>query len=198
MPHDDGLEYRHADDVPRRFPRPGFGGRIQLGNAAAVIAAVDALQAELPVAETALAAGLATARVRGRCERVGVNGSEWIFDVAHNPASAALLFASLAELAPVEQTIAVFGAMRDKDLTSVIRPFVPLVDGWFVGGIDSDRGAAPAEIAAVLDALGARGVRCHADVPAAARAALDTGAGRVLAFGSFYTVGPAMQTVGLY
>jgi dihydrofolate synthase/folylpolyglutamate synthase len=197
-PFGEGLEYRHANGEPRHFPRPGFGGRIQLGNAAAVIAAVDALHARLPVAEAAMAAGLAAARVRGRCERVSVNGSEWIFDVAHNPASAALLFASLAELAPVERTIAVFGAMRDKDLASVIRPFVPLVDGWLIGGIDSDRGAAPAEIAAVLDAVGARGVQCHTDIAAAARAARDTGAGRVLAFGSFYTVGPAMKTVGIY
>jgi dihydrofolate synthase/folylpolyglutamate synthase len=40
----------------KRYPRPGFGGRIQVGNAAAVVAVVEALWAALPVDEAALRA----------------------------------------------------------------------------------------------------------------------------------------------
>jgi dihydrofolate synthase/folylpolyglutamate synthase len=195
---DDGLQFRSGEAPLRRFPRPAFGGRIQLGNAAAVIACVDAMQPELAVDADAIAAGLAGARIRGRFDRVTRAGSEWIFDVAHNPASAALLLEALAGLAPVGRTIAVFGAMRDKDLAAVVRDFLPLVAAWYVSGIASDRGASSAEIAALLERLGARQVMEFGDIAAATLAAREARADRVLAFGSFYTVGPAMQALELY
>jgi len=195
---DGGLSFWQRGQAPRPFPKPAFGGRIQLGNAAAVIACVDALQTAVPVADAAIAAGLAAARLKGRFDLCLVDGREWIFDVAHNRASAAQLFAALSSLAPVGRTVAVFGAMRDKDLESVVQPFIPVVDTWYLGAIDSDRGASPEELARVLDRLGARRIERFADVAAAAQAARTAPVDRILAFGSFYTVGPAMQAVGLY
>ena len=194
----DGLNYWQKGGRSQGFPRPAFGGRIQLANAAAVIAVVDAMQASLPVTDEATAAGLAGARVLGRFDRFQIDGSEWIFDVAHNPAAAALLQEALAELDPVAHTVAVFGAMRDKDLRAVVEPFIPLVDQWCVGGIDSDRGAAPDTLVALLHRLGASKVQHFPDIIAAATAARALHADRVLAFGSFYTVGPAMKAVGIY
>jgi dihydrofolate synthase/folylpolyglutamate synthase len=125
-------------------------------------------------------------------------GSEWILDVAHNPAAAALLYEALDGLAPVARTVAVFGAMRDKDLNAVIAPFIPVIDCWFVGGVESDRGAAPETVAALLRTLGAGRVESFPDIPRAAMAAQAAHADRVVAFGSFYTVGPAMKAVGIY
>ena len=194
----DELSYRVPGQAPRQFPRPAFGGRIQLANAAASVAIVDAMQASLPVGDEAIATGLASARLKGRFERVIVGDTEWIFDVAHNPASAALFREALDELQPVSHTIAVFGAMGDKDLGAVVGRFVSSVDAWFVGGIDSDRGAEPADVAALLNRLGARNVSIYADVAQAARAAFASPADRVLVFGSFYSVGPAFDAVGLY
>jgi dihydrofolate synthase/folylpolyglutamate synthase len=195
---DGGLEYRSGGAAPRRFPRPAFGSRIQLENAAAVIRVVDAMAGLLPVSGVALAAGLSQARIRGRFDVAKVAGVEWVFDVAHNPAAARLFRAALAELVPVPRTVAVFGAMRDKDMKAVLEPFVSLVDAWHVGGIDSDRGASPETIAALLVDLGAPRVERHADIASAARAAQATAADRVLAYGSFYTVGPAMEALRLY
>ena len=193
-----GLEYRSGTAAPRRFPRPAFGSRIQLDNAAAVIRVVDALAGVLPVSAEVLATGLSTARIRGRFEVVKVAGVDWVFDVAHNPAAARLFRDALAGLAPVPRTIAVFGAMRDKDMKAVLEPFLSLVDDWHVGGIDSDRAASPESIAALLVELGATRVERHPDIESATRAAQATPAERVLAFGSFYTVGPAMETLRLY
>ena len=193
-----GLEYRSGAAAPRRFPRPGFGSRIQLDNAAAVIRVVDELAGHLPVSAGALAAGLAAARIRGRFDVAQVAGVEWVFDVAHNPAAARLFRDALADLAPVPRTIAVFGAMRDKDMKAVLEPFVSCVDVWHVGGVDTDRGASPETIAALLAEIGAARVDRHPDIASATKAAQAMRAGRVLAFGSFYTVGPAMETLGLY
>jgi dihydrofolate synthase/folylpolyglutamate synthase len=194
----DHFQYRVANRPPRLFPRPAFGGRIQLDNAAAVVAVIDSMQAALPVGDDAISTGLKSARIKGRFDRAMIDGVEWIFDVAHNPAAAALFHSALGELAPAARTLAVFGAMRDKDLNKVLAQFVPDVDAWFVGGIDSDRGAGPEAIAAILTDLGARDVSVFTDVSAAARAALAKPADRVLVFGSFYSVGPAMEVVGLY
>ncbi|HUF71337.1 MAG TPA: folylpolyglutamate synthase/dihydrofolate synthase family protein [Gammaproteobacteria bacterium] len=196
--------YRAEGLAERLFPQPAFGSRIQLANAAAVVAVTDAMQARLPVADEQIATGLETARLRGRFERAFVTGGdrasrvEWVFDVAHNPAAAALFHEAVTGLDPVPRTIAVFGAMADKDIAAVVRPFVELVDAWFVGGLDSDRGADPEDLAALLRREGARHVSVYDDIGAAAIAAIETRADRALAFGSFYTVGPAMQAVGLY
>ena len=195
---DGGLRYWNEEAEPRHFPRPHFGNRIQTANAAGVIASIEAQAAAVPVDDRAIAAGLERARIKGRFDRYTVGATEWIFDVAHNRAAAALLHESLADCAPASPTLAVFGAMRDKDLDAVLRPFVDDVDGWFVGGIDSERGAAPEYVAELLARLGARDVHVYADVDSAARAAQAVAAARVLAFGSFYTVGPAMTAVGLY
>lgn len=193
-----GLDYRRPGQSARHFPRPEFGGRVQVLNAAAVITVVDAMQASLPVADAAIAAGLAGARLRGRFEQVLIDGTEWILDVAHNPASVALLIESLTALRPVPRTVAVFGAMHDKDLVRVVEPFIGRVDAWYVGAIDSDRGAPPAAIEALLVRLGAGTVETFTDVAAAARAACNDSANRVLAFGSFYTVGPVAEVLELY
>ncbi|HEY9182912.1 MAG TPA: cyanophycin synthetase, partial [Gammaproteobacteria bacterium] len=121
------------------LPLPPFGGEEQLGNAAACAAVVDCLAASLPVSDSALAAGIAHAYLRGRLERVDLDGVEWVFDVAHNPAAAAQLAASVGRLPRARRTWVVFAAMRDKDLAGAVQPFVASADGWFVAQASADR-----------------------------------------------------------
>jgi dihydrofolate synthase/folylpolyglutamate synthase len=184
----------------RVLPVPPFGGEEQLGNAAACAAVVDCLAHELPVNDDALAKGIRNAYLRGRFERATVDGAEWIFDVAHNPAAAAILAASLSRLPSAPRTLAVFAAMRDKDLAGVIAPLVPSVDAWFVTQADAERGASGEQLREVLAAAGARSIEVASDVvaaTAAARAAAQQRA-RVIVFGSFVTVGAAADALGLY
>jgi dihydrofolate synthase/folylpolyglutamate synthase len=184
----------------RELPLPAFGGDEQFGNAAACAEVVAALGDQLPVAESALAAGIAHAYLRGRLERHRVDSVEWVFDVAHNPAAAVVLHASIARLPPAKRTLAVFAAMRDKDLAGTLAPFVAGVDAWFVTQANAERGATPGELRDRLLQLGARAVKETTDVTAAvveARAASRAG-DRVLVFGSFHTVGAATATLGLY
>jgi dihydrofolate synthase/folylpolyglutamate synthase len=195
-----GLAYRRPGIAARIFPRPPFGGPVQLINAAACITVADSLQDVLPVSDAAIGAGISATRISGRFERCVVNEVEWLFDVAHNPAAAALYRESLDTLLPVRQTHAVFGAMGDKDLCGVLRLFVADVDAWFVCAVDSDRGASVEQIKNVLDGLSAGPVRAYADAVSACNAARAQArpGDRVLVFGSFYTVGPAMAALGLY
>jgi dihydrofolate synthase/folylpolyglutamate synthase len=182
------------------LPLPPFGGDEQLANAAACAAVTDCLRDELPVSDAALAAGISNAYLRGRLERHSVDAAEWIFDVGHNPAAARILHGSLSRLPPARRTFVVFAAMRDKDLAGVVAPFAALVDGWFVTQASADRGATGAELRAVLDSVGARGIAVSGDVEAAcvgARARAAPG-DRVIVFGSFVTVGAAMVALGLY
>src|SRR5262249_60881389 len=85
-------------DDGRVLPLPPFGGDEQLGNAAACAAVVDSLASDLPVSDDALAEGISNAYLRGRFERATLDGVEWVFDVAHNPAAASIFAASLARL----------------------------------------------------------------------------------------------------
>jgi len=192
--------WRRADADARVLPLPPFGSDEQLGNAAACAAVVDSLASDLPVSDDALAEGIRTAYLRGRFERATVDSVEWIFDVAHNPAAVAILAASLARLPRAPRTLAVFAAMRDKDLAGVVAPLVPSVDAWFVTQANAERGATGDELREVLAACGAREIEVTPDVAAstaAARAAAPPGA-RVIVFGSFVTVGAAADVLGLY
>lgn len=184
----------------RELPLPPFGGDEQFANAASCAAVVDALAAALPVSDAALAAGIARAYLRGRLERAELDGAEWVFDVAHNPAAAAELEAAVRRLPAAARTWVVFAAMRDKDLLGVVQPFAASADGWFVARASAERGATGEELETLLESLGARGVRVADDVAAAcaaARAAAARG-DRILVYGSFHTVGAAMETLRLY
>jgi dihydrofolate synthase/folylpolyglutamate synthase len=199
-PHPEGLVYRRPGAAPRVFPRPPFGSSVQRVNAAACITVIDELAHVLPVGDEAITAGIRTARISGRLDVQDIGGVEWVFDVAHNPAAAARLHAALEQLPRAPRTLAVFGAMSDKDLASVLRPFIADVAEWHLAPVGSERGASTEQLSAVLDELEARGVRAHADVALACAAARASAKPRerVLAFGSFYLVGPAMAALQLY
>ena len=192
--------WSRAGGGPALLPRPRFGGDEQYGNAAASAAVVAELANVLPVGDDTLARGIENAYLRGRLERHDVDGVEWLFDIAHNPAAASGLCASLTRLPSAPHTYAVFAAMHDKDLAGVLTPFKDLVERWFATQACFERGAAPAALAEVLAGVGARGVETAPSVAAAcaaARAAARPG-DRVLVFGSFHTVGAATAALGLY
>jgi dihydrofolate synthase/folylpolyglutamate synthase len=197
----DGSRWHRAGDrdAMPSFPLPPFGGTEQFENAASCAAVVERLREVLPVSDAALAAGIANAYLRGRLERRDVDGVEWIFDVGHNPEAAVGLEASLRELPTPKHTWLVFAAMRDKDLAGVVQPFAA-ADGWFVAQASADRGATGDELKYLLESLGARRVEVAEDVAAACVAARATArrGDRVVAYGSFHTVGAAMETLRLY
>jgi len=197
---DDGWDFLGTESVVEGLPRPPLAGDVQYDNAAACLAVVEAMQARLPVTRDVLVGAIEAVRLPGRLQRVRVGGVEWIFDVAHNPAAARVLADELGRDPTAGRTLAIVGLMADKDIAGVIEPIARSVDKWLVTQAESERASDPAEIVAVLERLGCADARAVVDVASAcalATSELRTG-DRVVAFGSFQIVGPAMAALELY
>jgi len=203
-----GRDFNHAGDRQqwgwsgrgRRYTGmayPALRGANQLLNAAGAIAALEALRGRLPVSAQAIRNGLATVELPGRFQIVPGQPT-LVLDVAHNAQSVATLALNLDAMGFYPRTLAVFGAMRDKDIPALLAAMAPLVDGWYFCDLATPRAASAAELAARLGpAPTGRSVELHTFATpgaalAAAAAAADP-ADRIVVFGSFYTVGGVLK-----
>jgi dihydrofolate synthase/folylpolyglutamate synthase len=196
--HADGRwDFRDAHGVLTRLPAPALEGVAQTGNAATALAALRQVAGRLPLDRAAIESGLAGVRLPGRFQRVtGAGGIEWVLDVAHNPAAAATLAANLARHAVPGRTVAVCGMLDDKDVGGVLVALRDHVDRWFAATTEGPRGLADAALAARARAVGIEMAAVGSVTDAMRRAARGARAGdRIVVFGSFHTVGPALACV---
>lgn len=186
-----------ADGTRLTLPVPRLAAACQPANAAAAIAALHALRERLPLPEQAFVRGVAEARVRARLQRIAVGAGELVIDVAHNPQAAEVLAAWLAAQ-PARDTVAVFGALADKDAAGMLVPLAPYIAEWELVDLAraTERGRDLASLTAALEAaLGPAPHRGWADVAAALDMLLprlQAGA-RVIAFGSFLIAAAALR-----
>ncbi|MEO8299335.1 MAG: bifunctional tetrahydrofolate synthase/dihydrofolate synthase [Burkholderiales bacterium] len=174
---------------------PALRGANQLLNAAAVLAALEAVRERLPVPMQAVRSGLAFVELPGRFQIVPGQPA-LVLDVAHNPHAAAALALNLDQMGFFPRTHAVFGAMADKDLHGLLKPLLNLVDDWYCCDLPTPRAATAASLAMqIATALPQARATPHADPASALDAALAAAdpADRILVFGSFYTVGGVLQ-----
>jgi dihydrofolate synthase/folylpolyglutamate synthase len=196
---DAGWDYRGAGLVLADLPPSALPGERQYDNAAACVAATEALRDTLPLDPDSIAAALRDLQLPGRLQRVVIDGVEWVFDVAHNPAAAAGLAAELARSPASGRTFAVVGLMADKDIGGVLAPFDGLVDEWLLTRADSERAAETSMLAAALAGCRAA-VVSSSDGPAQTGSIAATRAARgdrIVVFGSFQVVGPVMAALQL-
>ncbi|MAT65563.1 MAG: bifunctional tetrahydrofolate synthase/dihydrofolate synthase [Gammaproteobacteria bacterium] len=178
----------------QELPLPALGGGVQLHNAAAALMAVECLQSRLPVARGAIAGGLATAVLAGRCQQLTQDGIELVLDVAHNAEAAAALAAWLAAHPAAGRTRAVYAGLADKDVRSVLAPLLPGVDCWYVGSLSGSRARHADSVLPLLVEADAAATG-YDDVAAAWHAARADSRpdDRILVFGSFLTVGEVLR-----
>jgi dihydrofolate synthase / folylpolyglutamate synthase len=200
--HDAGWDFQCGDVHLTDLPTPALRGTLQLHNAATALAATAALLGPefltlLP--KQTVAHALSTTHIRGRFQIVksADDDLEWVFDVAHNLPAAEALRANLATLPPA-RTLAVCAVLGDKDIVGITAALAPAIDGWVLAALEGPRAVATRELAAGLPAgaavlahAGSVAAACHA-----ARAAARPG-DRILVFGSFLTVGPALEFLGI-
>ncbi len=182
-----------------RLPLPALPGAAQVGNAATALVALEQLHGRLPMTRAGVENGLRHVRLRGRFQRVDdARGFEWVLDVAHNPAAAAVLAANLAAWPVSGRTLAVCGMLGDKDVAGVLAPLAPVVSQWFAATIAGTRGLVAAELARRATAAGVA-MTVNGDVASAmVQAAASARRGdRIVVFGSFHTVGPALARLGI-
>ena len=189
----DGWDYVGFGSRRRELPLPALAGASQLGNAAVALAVLESVEPALLVPDEAVRTGLAGVHLPGRFQVIP-GRPEWILAVAHNPDAAASLARSLAGRPPRGETLAVCGVLADKDVEGIVAALAPQIRRWIAVGLEGPRALSPAELARRIREAGARSVVAVADVAAGiAQARVECAAGdRVVVFGSFLTVGPAL------
>lgn len=187
-----------AGDTVLDLPPPRLAAPVQYANAAAAIAALHALRGALGWNPRAIAQGVAQARIGARLQRFA-GTPEIVVDVGHNPQAARAL-ADWLRLEPAAgRTLAVFGALGDKDVRGVVAALAGHIDEWLLAGLerDSPRGLDSARLHAAVASTVGNGVPCsvHADVDAAMAAACTRArpGDRVLVFGSFFVAAAALR-----
>lgn len=194
----DGWDYVGTGSRRAELPLPALGGAAQLGNAATALAVLEAAEPTLLVHDDAVRAGLAGARLAGRFQVVA-GPPEWILDVAHNADAARVLARGLAMRGCRGRTLAVCGMLADKDTVAVAGALKPEVDEWIAVGVHGARALDASALAGRLEQVTGGAVRRAADVAAGMELArhLARTEDRIVVFGSFHTVGPALTWLGL-
>lgn len=175
------------------LPLPALAGRQQVGNAATALAALAELHEKLPLSFNQVADGLRRVRLRGRFEVIA-GEPEWILDVAHNPDAAEILALNLRDRSGPGASIAIVGVLGDKDAPGVVKPLLSEIDTWIATGLTGPRGVTAAELKRRCGEVAGGWIEATDVNEACERASrLAAPADRIVVFGSFHTVGPAIE-----
>jgi dihydrofolate synthase/folylpolyglutamate synthase len=169
----------------------GLRGRHQIVNAATAIGLAESLADRgFQVPKQAIITGLENARHAGRLQLLAGHPG-LLFDGAHNPAAAVALADYLDEFVTGPVTL-IFGAMRDKDLKSILEPLLPRIDQLVFTQPDNPRAAATSELCALISgSFDAEKISTAPSAATALRRALELtpAAGVICVTGSLYLIG---------
>jgi dihydrofolate synthase/folylpolyglutamate synthase len=185
--------------VPGQYYRDLPLPPVLVQNAANAFMAAHCLKQQRPLSEVAMTDALRHVSILGRLQHVSLSGVDCVFDVAHNVASAAILRQHLGALEKPGRCVALVALQQSKDLTGIVSLMSDVIDEWHGICLPNPM---PFYCCEALEAA----VRCQA--PSAAfycvsdsalafkqvRARLRPG-DRLLVFGSFYLVGPLLQSL---
>ena len=172
---------------------PALHGKHQLLNAAAVLAALEALGERLPVAMQDIRRGLGEVQLPGRFQ-VLAGRPTVVLDVAHNPQAARALSDNLGNMAYHPETWAVFGMLRDKDIAAVVREIKERVTRWLPCSLEGPRAASATDLQMILEAEGVKAPLFESPAAAFRQARMNANEGdRILIFGSFLTVAEVLR-----
>ena len=191
-----GWRYRGTRwDLPQ-LPAPALAGDIQFANAAAALAALEEINPPHAIQSAAIAQGLKSVRLAARFQVIKHAGSPtWILDVAHNPDAARVLARNLSADAHAGKTVAVCGILADKNALAIAEILDSEIDEWWCVTLEGARRRGAEELASVVRDQVAAVVHVADSVPAACAAAAAQAhpEDRIVVFGSFHTVGPALD-----
>lgn len=180
--------------------RPGLLGEFQVGNASAVLMLLEAAGLAGAIDARLVNSVLPAVSLTGRSERLTCAGVEWLLDVAHNPAAAEMLAATLAAMEGDGKTIAIVGLLDDKNVAGVIEPLATHVSSWIAMTADSHR-AVPAhelarQVANLIEGPCLVAGTAEDAIEFARRKASEND--RILVTGSFFTVAPVISCLAAH
>ena len=170
-------------------------GEHQQFNAALAIEAVNQLQQLLPLGQNQLYQGLEKANILARFQVETLNDKTIVLDVAHNEAAIKVLAETLkAEKVP---TLAIFSALKDKNIELMINAIESCIDEWLIVPLSVNRAIRTQDLVEKFS-LSSKITTCK-NMASAIHQALNTQQyQRVVIFGSFHTVADAMKTLDKY
>ncbi len=180
------------------LPAPSLLGATQYGNAATAIAALEELAPPLAISRASIEQGLRTVSVAGRFEVRAprtATGPTWILDVAHNPDAARVLADNLRSTPIAGRTLGLCGVLADKDAAGVVAALAGCIDAWWFVSTTGERGQDATTLAARANPRSTVPIATAQSIDAACDAAHDAAAAgdRIVVFGSFHVVGPAID-----
>ena len=115
----------------------GLKGAHQKQNAAAAIAVTQALNKKFLVNHQQIKNGLKNTFLLGRIQEISINNKTIILDGAHNVAATKTLANYLKK--DNIATIAIFFALKDKNISQMLKQISAIISKWLIAPIDVDR-----------------------------------------------------------
>ena len=173
---------------------PSLPGEMQIQNAAGVLALLEAAGFEALLDEVIVRRAFSRLRVPGRMQEIGDN---WILDVAHNPAAAKALAATLAARECRGRTVVILGMLDDKDVEGFVASFAELADVWIAVTALSPRAIPAEDLARRVTNASHKTCQVATGLDAAIERATQLAGDddRILVTGSFYVVGAALEAL---
>lgn len=185
--------------TPKRQYGPvmlGLRGDHQVPNAVVAVRLLEELERQLPLTPASITAGIRDVRWPGRLQMIEVaDGRRVLLDAAHNPAGAWALAAYLKREFPEPLPI-VFGALRDKDVTLMLKALLPVASTIVMTEPDTPRAHRAADLAGMARKL-SPGMKI--DIEPDPLHALDrawTYCPVICAAGSIFLVGNVLEGIG--
>ena len=177
------------------IPNLKMVGDYQYNYAAASLLALDIILPECLQDYDVIKKALSETEISGRFQYLS-KSPDIILDVAHNEDAARSLSDNIKKIG-YDKIIVVLGVLADKDVYSIVEPFSSLVDHWYIGTINSERGMNSDEIKFRINSIykNKLSIGTYASVTSAFNAAKydQMRDSLLLVYGSFYTVSEALK-----
>jgi dihydrofolate synthase/folylpolyglutamate synthase len=183
-----------AINSPTQFSDLGLEGQHQAMNASLAVRAAELLSEkcdfniinyEQPLKETIWP---------GRLQTISTN-PEILLDGAHNPEACEALSKYIKEKYSGRDIVFIFGAMRDKNLSEMLKPLLEIASGWVAYKIDCSRALEPGRLKELITS---HNVYEAKEPQEALQKALSKGFKNplIVACGSLYLVGEFLKEFG--
>ena len=130
--------FNNNDSNLFRLDYPSLKGNIQLNNCATAIQTLTLLR-EITLDEKTINEAIKKTKILGRFDEINFAGKKVILDIAHNPQSVSFLKENLKKYYPNSEFIAVFSALEDKNVCSMIEELNGTINQWNISEINNER-----------------------------------------------------------